>query len=512
MVVLGLFLLGCGTTGEHAGDATILFASGADLQSINPLVTVHPLAKQVQKYVLFLPLATYDSAMRPVPRLASWQWSADRTALTFRLRGDVRWHDGRPTRAADVVWTLDRARDPAVAYPRARDLAAVRTVEAVDSLTVQVRFAGPQPVFPDVFTDLPILPAHRFEGIAPSELRRAPFNADPIGNGPFVFVEYRPNQRWVFRRSADFPEDLGRPTADRLVIAIVDESTTKLAALTSGELDFAGINPAHAAFVREDARLRVVDYPVLFSYALVFNLRRSPFDDADVRRALSYALDRELIVEAYLYGFGTPAAGPVPPEHPWYADVDPIRRDTAAAGRLLDGAGWVMAPDGIRARGGTPLAFDLLTVGSGSMALEQMVQAQLREVGADVRIRQLELASFLATIQGEQRDFDALVTGIPGDLALGYVAAMYDGDGPLAYPGYEDGELARLFEATWRVTTEGDLADAWRAVQRHLSEAAPTAWIYHARGVQGVSRRIAGVRIDLRGELAELASWRVDVP
>jgi peptide/nickel transport system substrate-binding protein len=92
----------------------VLYASGADLQTINPLFTIHPLAKQVQKFLLLTTLARYDSALRPVPYLArGWEWSGDRRTLTLRLRGDVRWHDGTHTTARDAAWTLDAARDPA---------------------------------------------------------------------------------------------------------------------------------------------------------------------------------------------------------------------------------------------------------------------------------------------------------------------------------------------------------------------------------------------------------------
>ncbi len=501
--------VGCGV-GETRAGSTVFFASGADLQSINPLATVHPLAKQVQKHVLFLTLAAYDSALRPVPRLARWVWSRDRSRLTFTLRRDVFWHDGTPTTATDVVWTLDRARLPEVAYPRARDLAPVAGIELVDSFTVTVRFHRPQPIFPDVFTDLAILPAHRFDGVAAADIRRAPFNERPVGNGPFSFVEHRPNQRWVFQRRPGFPEALGVPAIQRLVIAIVDEPTTKLAALTSGELDFAGINPAYADFVRADERLRVVDYPVLFTYALVFNLRRPPFDDLRVRRALSLALDRQLIVDAYLYGFGTVAGGPVPPDHSWYQPVAPLPFDPAAARALLDSAAWLLDADGVRRRDGIPLSFEILTVGTGDMALEQMIQAQLRGIGVHVRLRQRELSAFLATIQGPERAFDALVTGIPGDLALSYIAAMFEGDGPLAYPGYSAPGLERAFRAVRDAVSAEDLTASWRDVQRVLADGHPTAWIYHARGVQGVARRIRGVRIDLRGELAGIARWKID--
>src|SRR6185436_7981348 len=110
---------GCQPAAERRG-ATVLFASGADLQSINPLLTLHPLARQVQRYVLFTTLARYDSALVARPYLArSWRWSDDRRRLTLRLASDLRWHDGVPTTARDVRWTLDAARDPVVGYPRA---------------------------------------------------------------------------------------------------------------------------------------------------------------------------------------------------------------------------------------------------------------------------------------------------------------------------------------------------------------------------------------------------------
>jgi peptide/nickel transport system substrate-binding protein len=253
----------------------------------------------------------------------------------------------------------------------------------------------------------------------------------------------------------------------------------------------------------------VLDYPLLLAYGVAFNLRRPPFDQLAVRRALSLAIDRRVIAGAYLYGFGTPAAGLVSPEHPWYEPVPDVPHDPAAAIRLLEAAGWMPGPDGVRARDGRRLAFDLMTVGSGDMALEQMLQAEWRVIGVEARIRQRELATFLATAQGPARDFDALVTGVPGDLALGDVAAMYDGDGPLAYPGYHSADLSAAFARVRRAADVTALVDAWRAVQRALARGEPTAWIYHARGVQGLSRRLQGVRMDLRGELVSVAGWWV---
>ena len=111
-------LLECAAAPSRDGVAVI--ASGADLESANPLVTVHPIARQIQRYVLFTTLARFDSTLTAAPYLAKrWRWSADRTALTMTLVGDLRWHDGVPTTARDAAFTLDAARDPRTGSPRA---------------------------------------------------------------------------------------------------------------------------------------------------------------------------------------------------------------------------------------------------------------------------------------------------------------------------------------------------------------------------------------------------------
>jgi len=134
-ILLTVALLSWGACGDEAPrrGATILFASGADLQSINPLLTNHPLARQVQRYVLLTTLARYDSLLVPRPYLArSWRRSPDGRTLTFRLRTDLHWHDGAPTTARDVVWTLQAARDPATGYPRFSELSNLTSVSAPD--------------------------------------------------------------------------------------------------------------------------------------------------------------------------------------------------------------------------------------------------------------------------------------------------------------------------------------------------------------------------------------------
>jgi peptide/nickel transport system substrate-binding protein len=447
----------------------VLFAAGADLVSINPLLTDHPLARQVQRYVLLTTLVRYDSTLTPQPYLARrWSWSADRTRLTFTLFVGLAWDDGRPTVARDVVWTLEAARDPATGYPRLADLAGVAEVRAPDDSTVVVRFRTTQARLPDVFTDLAILPSHVLEGVPHAELRQAAWNAQPVGNGPFRFVAHEPQRRWVFVRNPAFPAALGGPPRlERFIIVVVDEPMTKLAALTAGELDFAGINPAHAEFVGRNPDLAVLSYPEIFVYGLVFNTRRPPFDDERVRRAAALALDRNEIVQGFLFGFGQPADGPVPPFVPGYVAAPAVPFAPDSARRLLAGR----HPGVV-----------LLTVGSGEAALEQLLQARLAAVGFDVSIRQLELSAFQARVYGPRHDFMAAVMGIPGDPGLGYLAVIGNITG---------------------VPVSADPA----AAQRDLAARQAAAWLFFVRGGAGMNRRVRGVTMDMRGDLVSVARW-----
>ena len=508
-----LALLACGATPSRDGVAVM--ASGADLESANPVVTVHPLARQVQRHVLLLTLTRYDSALAQGPYLARrWSWDDSRRSLTLHLLAGIRWHDGAPLDAGDVAFTFDLVRDPATASPRAGELAAVTATEVVDDTTIVVRFAAPQGGLSSAFAELPIVPRHLLRDVSRADMRRAPFSLDPVGAGPFRFVRRDAGQRWVFERNDAFPRALGGPPAlRRLVIAVVDEPATKMAGLVSGDLDVAGIAPTMAPLAARDPRLRVVEYPILFSVGLFFNPARPPLDDRRVREAISLALDRRRLVDAVVAGYGVPASGPIPPELP-FAAAAPTASPAAAAARadsLLDAAGWRRDANGGRSRGGAPLELELLTVGSGENVGEQLVQDDLAKRGIVVRIRQMELGAFLAAARARPRAFDMLYAGVPGDLALSHLAAMYEGryrDGALDYSGFH---LAALDAELARARAAGDseqLAAAWRAVQATLAREAPAAWIYHSRGIQGVARRLDGVAMDLRGELATVTRWR----
>jgi peptide/nickel transport system substrate-binding protein len=230
-----------------------------------------------------------------------------------------------------------------------------------------------------------------------------------------------------------------------------------------------------------------------------------------VRRAIDLSLRRERIIDVALAGYGIPAAGGVAPDSPLALPLE-ATFDSLRADSLLDAAGWRRGADGRRTRNGSRFEVELLTVGSGDNAVEQLVQADLGARGLRVEIRQLELATFLSRARATPRNFDMLLTGIPGDLALAHLSSMYEtrfANGSLDYAGFHDAGLDSLFQAVRDAPDAGAARDRWLRIQARLAEEVPAAWIYHSRGVQGVSARLRGVTMDLRGEMATVARWSV---
>jgi peptide/nickel transport system substrate-binding protein len=264
-----------------------------------------------------------------------------------------------------------------------------------------------------------------------------------------------------------------------------------------------------APLAERDDLLRVVTYPVLFGTGLFFNTTRPPFDDARVRRAVARSIDRSRIVQVALAGFAEPTSSPVPPDSPlaWRAAPG---RDTALADALLDAAGWRRAGDGVRRRAGHPFEIELLTVGSGDNVAEQLVQADLAARGIAVHIRQTELGTFLTAARAPHKRFDLLLAGIPGDLALSQVNALFatsQRGGALDYTGFHSPLLDAALARAGAAPTDSTRRDAWLQVQVMLDSLSPATWLYHSRGLQGVTRRLRGARMDLRGELVTLHDW-----
>jgi len=536
LAALALLLSACkdeggrGGGGAPAGEVpdslryggTVTVGSYSDLQTMNALVTVDASSDAIQHNLMFLTLVDYDGKLNPVPRLAE-RWDTvrvkpDTLELTFHLRGDVRWHDGRPVTARDVAFTYQRARDPATGYPNASNFVFYdpRAV-VVDDRTIRFRFRAHSD-FLDTWYVLPPMPEHLLGSVPPAELGKHPFGTEtPVGNGPFRFVRHTPGE-WVFEANPAFPRALGgRPYIDRLVYRHVPEQTTLLTELLTGAVDlYLYANAAQAQRITSSPRARLdVSAGRQWNW-IAWNERRPMFADARVRRALTMAIDRRQIVDALQFGYAAVGRSTVTPAH-WSYDSTDVQTllpyDTAGARRLLAEAGWQdRNGDGmLEDASGRPLRFTLKTNAGNQIRKDvvEMVQAQLARIGVQVEPRLVEWNTLNAQMTSPERDFDAIVSSFvdyfrkdDSDILL-----CRNRGRPYQVVSFCDPAADRMIDSLNVITDRAAAAPVWREYQHHIVQASPYTVLYYPRRLTGISKRLHGVEMDVRSEFNTVGKW-----
>lgn len=505
---------GTAPDGEPVQGGTVVIASASDLGPLNPLVSADKYGQEVLRYLLFVPLLRYDSAIDYVPALAeSFEMLGD-TGVVLHLRRDVHWQDGPPTTSADVVFTYERAKDPATGFPSSGYLSSWTGVEAVDSYTVRFSFtphADPLAALPY----LPIVPKHLLDSIPSARIGQAAFSYAPVGNGPFRLVEYRANDRWVFAANDDFPEGLGgRPNVDRVVYRLIPEPAAQLTELRTGTIDMA-LAPPSAEFFRLDSlpNIRSIRRPSKMTALLGWNNRRAPLDDPRVRKALTMAIDRNELL-ALRNGFGVLAAGPIPPFHWAYPDnVEPLPFAPDSARALFAEAGIIdRNGDGtLELANGDEFAIVIKVPAQNDFNrnIAELVRGQLARSGVDVQIEMVEyntLAQNIMTV----RDFDAVVLGWNDDFRLNLRDTFHSAnreDGIYQFAGYANATVDSLIEAIETAPNREAARPMFEQVQRIMRDEQPWTFLYYYDDLLAVNERVRGMQMDIRGVFLTIGDW-----
>jgi len=501
------------TTPVRGGTAVVGILG--DFQAFNAVVNTSSVTDEVMKHLLFVPLVQYDARLRVVPALAE-RWELSDTAVTFHLRRDLRWHDGRPVTAEDVVFTFDLAKNPATAsLLGSAYLSLVARAEALDSFTVRFRFVAPHAQALEDFW-WPPMPKHLLEGATPATLAQHPFNRRPVGNGPFRFVAWEPGQRLVLEANPMFPAALGgRPNLDRVVFRVIPEPMTLLTTLFNGETDVVGYTllPEQGRQIAQQPRFELKHFPGREFAYVGWNHAREPFRDARVRRALAMAIDRPGLVRGLLYGYGRVADGPIPPWSPLYTPIRGLPYDPAHARALLDSAGWRDTDgDGIREKNGRPMRFTLLTNTENRLRQDvaTRIQQQLRAVGARVDVRTLEFQTMLRLHKA--RDYDAIVSGwvldnFKIDPTPLFACAEARKPGSANRAGYCNPRADSLLARGLRATDPDEARRIWAAYTAVLVQDQPVTFLYWPDDMGGVGPRLHNVVMDVRSKLVNAARW-----
>ena len=436
-------MLLCGAAAAQKTGGSITVGLELDVLGFDPLkVGVYDTAANMVAAALFDTLTGRDAAGKASPKLAlSWTSSADYKTWTFKLRPNVKFHDGTPFNAQAVKWNFDRQKNPANKCRCAFYIANIQRVEAPDDLTLVFHLSDPSTMLPEILAT----PTSNNVVQSPTAIaaRGDDYNRNPVGTGPFVLKSWTAGDRIVVERNPGYWNP-GWPRLDRVTFKPLPDAHSRFASLQSGEADIIWDDEAdfdNIKKARRDKRLVVHEFVGSGATVWAFNTRVPPLDDVRVRRALVMAIDKRKWAQVATGGLGRPASNPYG-EGSWVKCSD-------------DGA---LPYDPLQARAllkeyGKPVAFKtIVTATPRGRTNGQVLQQFWKEVGASMEIEQVDQATIVP--RAFQRQFQVTPWRII-DLADPdpQMYANFRTGSPVALANYSNPELDRMLDRA-RVTAD----------------------------------------------------------
>jgi peptide/nickel transport system substrate-binding protein len=503
---------GSADTGPAYGDAVIIGSIG-DASNLIPIISSDSASHEVAGFV-YNGLVKYDKNYTIVGDLAeSWEVSEDNLTITFHLRKDVKWQDGVPFTSDDVMFTYKLMIDPNTPTAYAADFMLVSQARNPDPYTFIVTYK--EPFAPALISwGIWIMPKHLLEGkdITTSDLGR-----NPVGTGPYRFKEWSTGEKIVLDSYHDYFE--GRPYIDRVIYRIIPDTATMFLELKAGGVDWMGLSPIQYKHQTGDASFKenFVTYKYLadgYTY-LGFNLKDPKFTDVRVRRAISYAIDKQEIIDIVLLGLGETATGPYKPGTWQYnGDVQRYDYNPGKAKGLLAEAGWKDTDgDGILDKDGVPFSFTIVTNQGNELRAKsaELIQNKLKNVGIKVNIRIVEWAAFLSEFI-EPRKFEAVILAwnILQDPDLFDVwHSSKTGPNELNHISFANPEVDRLLEDGRRTFDTDERKEYYDRFQEILADEAPYVFLYVPYALPAIQARFKGIEPAPAGISYNFNQWYV---
>lgn len=481
-----LMLLSCGLFSPHRApasepqDLTVIMKSPP--MHLNNAVTSSTQTIQIATQLFASPLR-YDLDWNPHPYLAaSWDFSPDKKALTLRLVPDAVFHDGTPITSEDVAFSIMAIK---ANHPFKAMFEPVEAVDTPDPHTAVIRLSRPHPAILLCLAPplCPIIPKHVYgDG---QELRTHPRNAAPVGSGPFRFVEMKAGEYVILEKNPRFfIKD--RPLLGRVIFRFIKDPSGRMMAMSQGEAQLFPLmeNTRNIARLEREAHLAVTGrgYEGIGGHNwLEFNLRKVPFSDARVRRAVCSAIDRDFIMKRLHGGLSTPSTGPLIPASPFYeGNVETYPLDLAKAAALLDEAGYKPGKGGVRFS--AVLDFEPGLPEQQKMVAEYL-KSQLRRIGIDVRLHASpDWASWAERVSNGTHDMTLAITFSWGDPVIGTHRSYMSDNIRKGVPysnmsGYRNQRVDELLTAAGQEADPAKRSAMYKEFQKLVVEDAPIAYL-----------------------------------
>jgi peptide/nickel transport system substrate-binding protein len=430
-------------------------------------------------YAVFNTLVGTDESFNPQPELAESWTNPDPKTFVFKLRQGVKFHDGTDFNAEAVKWNVDRLKDPATKSPRINDLAAVANVEVMDPHTVKFNLTQPYAPLPAILMDRPgfILSPTAVQKLGPD------FGRNPVGTGPFKFVQWTQGQGVTVERNPDYWNP-AEPHVDKVEFRIVPDPTVRVTMLRSGELDLIDrFDTKDVATIQGDPNLKLVQFNGGAWHGFQWIVDKPPFDNKALRQAIAWGLNREALGKVHWNGYGRVPNGPV--TIPWAGGdaVKPIGYDPAKAKSLLAEAGYANGFE------------ETLTVRSrpDDIRLGELMQAQLAEIGVKVNLGTINpnewtaaqaqrLINWTTTSWTQRADPDGLLS------------LLFKTNGTANEGGYSNPEVDQLLEKAAGIYDQEQRRPLYQQVQQILVDDAPYVYLWQPSYFYGLSKKVEGLQ------------------
>jgi peptide/nickel transport system substrate-binding protein len=506
--------------GAQAVDHGIVVAATTEAISFHPYLTSDTASSSYQSLVYGGSLLERDPQNIQQVRgnfAERWSVSDDHLTYTFTLRPNLTWSDGEPLTSEDFRWTYDQVSRPDSDWTYAGNLDEIVAYETPDARTIVVRLADVQAIGLETADAITPLPKHVWENLDWSDPTRNPeIMAPSVGSGPFRLLEWAPGDHAIFVPNEHYYK--GRPRLSHYTVLVTPpQQATGYQLLRSGRVDFTGLRPADYALARRLENASVYDWwPATGNWSYIgFNFRQPLLQDVRVRQALAYAVDRDTMIQQTMYGLAQPTYSAYGPTC-WCYNPDVPHRDydLDRARSLLDEAGFLPGPAGIREKAGQPLHLRLV-FGPQSSEVRAQIARLAREswhqIGVDVEITALPWELYLHWLRTPPYAWDLQVGGWQATIDPHWMHQIWSADQipNLNHGAYRNTQLDALFQQGAREFDQDARKRIYQQIQQLLVEDQAAIFLFQNKSFVGVSNRIGGLRPSPLGLEWNIQDWYV---
>ncbi|PLR96940.1 ABC transporter substrate-binding protein [Bacillus sp. T33-2] len=510
ILAISLFLVGCsGSSDQSSGEGeapkdngpkkdTLVYGRGGDSASLDPITTTEGETFKITENIMetLLQYGEQDTTLHP-GLAEKWEASTDGLTYTFNLRKGVKFHDGTDFNAAAVVFNFERwmnGDDKQFPYYsmfggyKGDEGHVIKEIKAVDDHTVQFALTRPQAPF------LKNIAMSAFAIASPAAVEKFgdKFRENPVGTGPFKFVEWKANDRIVLEKNPEYWQK-GYPKLNKLIFRVIPENTSRLNALANGEIDVMdGLNNSDEATVKGNDKLQVLKRPPNNVGYLGFTVNRPPFDNKLVRQALSHAIDKKAIIDSFYGGQAEAAVNPMPSSIEGYNDeIDPYPYDLDKAKELLKEAGFEKG-----------FEFDLWAMPvprpymPEGMKVAEVIQESFNKIGVKANIQSVDWTTYLE--KAKKGEFDAYMLGWTGDNGdpdnFLYTLLDKDSIGSNNYSYYSNDQLHDILIQAQTETDQAKRNELYKQAQVIIHDDAPWVPLVHSTPLLAASKDVANYK------------------